>query len=330
MHRKTTSVSHNGAIYDLNIGVWLKQRNSAPLETFRNIVTEDIRLPNNLTAGIYKDEKKVEYDALPDSSFSSAKKYLNNCSQRDFGFAWDELISGIKQLINKRCAPLLLAQHELSLPELHEIKRAAINGHVGATYWIGTALRDKNNKECLRWLAMAHNRGHIGACYEMAVYLTANGNHIDALRCLIVSADGGLDLAFLNIFDLSILIDLFKINQLSPLETMLDELVATPYSTARYIKGILLLLQGRLSEGLSLLDTFGKFPGKKLAEEEIDILHERRNKVIADFVSGLVADISSGMQPLDAISFRGKQAGLFNFEDYCELVSAVKNMRLSE
>lgn len=330
MNRQTTSVSHNDATYDLSIGVWLKHRNSLPSVAILEIATEDIQLPNEQNARIYKAKKKAEYDALPDRSFSSAKKYLNSCSQRDFGLDWDKLISKVKQVINDTCVPLLLAGPKLSVADHHEILAAASNGHVGAMYWIGTCLRDSKDDNCLRWLSMAHNRGHVGACYEMAVHLACRGNHIEALRCLIVSADGGCDHAFLSIFDFGILINMFKIHQISMLENMLDELAVTPSSSARYLKGMLLLFQGKQSEGRAVLEAFSKSPKKQLAKEDIDIVYENQIKIVSSFIGGFLADITSGAQPLDAISARGKQAGFIKFEDYDEVVTAIKNMRLSE
>lgn len=330
MNRQTTSVSHNDATYDLSIGVWLKHRNGLPSVAILEIATADIQLPNEQNAGIYKAKKKVEYDALPGGSFSSAKKYLNSCSQRDFGLDWDELISKVKQIINDICVPLLLGGPKLSVTDRHQILAAASNGHVGAMYWIGTGLRDSKDDNCLQWLSMAHNRGHVGACYEMAVHLASRGNHIEALRCLIVSADGGCDQAFLNIFDLSILISMSKINQFSLLENMLNELAATPYSSARYLKGMLLLLQGRQPEGLDVLEDFSKSPKKQPAKEDIDIVYENQINIVGIFIDSFLADIASGTQPLDAISARGKQAGFIKFEDYDEVVTAVKKMRLAE
>lgn len=330
MNGQTTSVSHNDATYDLSIGVWLKHLNSAPSVALLDIATEDIQLSNEQNAGIYKAEKKAEYYAQPERSCSSAKKYLNSCSQRDFGLEWDKLISKIKQVINDTCVPLLEARHELSVAEKREILMAASNGHVGAMYWIGTVLRDSKDDKCLMWLSMAHNRGHVGACYEMAAHLASRGDHIEALRCLIVSADGGYDQAFMSIFDFGVLINMFKTKQVSMLENMLDELAETPSSSARYLKGMLMLFQGKKNEGLAGLEEFSKSPKKQPAKEDIDVVHEKQIKIVSSFVDSFLADIALGVQPLDAISARGKQAGFIKFEDYDEVVAAVKNLRLSE
>ena len=120
----------------------------------------------------------------------------------------------------------------------NEILKAASNGHVGAMYWIGTALRDIKDDNCLLWLSMAHNRRHVGACYEMAEHIASKGNHIEALRCLIVSADGGCDHAYMGIFDIDVLINMFKIKQVSLLGNRLEELAAPHWSCAGYLKGM--------------------------------------------------------------------------------------------
>lgn len=329
MNKQTTSVSHNDAAYDLSIGGWLQHLHSNVSEALLEIATEDILLPNGQKAGIYKTEKRAEYNAQPAKSCSSAKKYLNSCSQRDFRLEWDKLISVLKQKINDACIPLLVAQHMLSVTERKEILKAADNGHVGAMYWIGTALRDIKDDNCLLWLSMAHNRRHVGACYEMAVHLASKGNHIEALRCLIVSADGGCTHAYMGIFDIDVLINMFKIKQVSLLENMLDELAATHSSSARYLKGMLMLFQGKENEGLAILEAFSKRPNKQPSEDGIDMVYETQIKVVNSFVEGVLADIASGIQPLDAIPARCKQAGFIKFEDYDELATAFKNMRLS-
>ena len=329
MNKQTTTVSHNDATYDLSIGNWLQHLNSSLSEALHEIATEDIVLPNRQKAGIYKTEKRAEYNALPGKSCSSAKKYLNSCSLRDFRLEWDTLISMIKQKINDSCIKLLVAQRQLSLTEQDQIHKAASNGHIAAMYWIGNYLRRRKDDNCLQWLSMAHNRGHVGACYEMAAYLVSKGNHIQALRCLIVSADGGCDHAYLSIFDFDILILMFKIKPVSLLENMLDELAVTHSSSARYLKGMLMLFQGKVTEGLAVLEAFSKYPKKQPPKDSIDEVYDNQIKMVSSFVEGVLADIASEIQPLDAILTRGKKAGFIKFEDYDELAMAVMNMRPS-
>jgi hypothetical protein len=329
MNKQTTSVSHNNTTYDLSIGSWLRHLHSNLSEAILEIAIEDIQLPNGQKAGSYKAEKRSEYDAQPERSCSSAKKYLDSCSRRDFRLEWDKLISMIKRKINDTCVPLLVAQHKLSNKEQYEILTAASNGHVGAMYWIGTSLRNIKDDNCLLWLSMAHNRGHIGACYEMAAYLESKGNHIEALRCLIVSADGGCDHAYMSIFNTGILSNMFKIQKISLLESMLDELSATHLSSARYFKGMLMLFQGKKAEGLAILEAYSKNPKKQPPKDNADVVHANQIKVASSFVESILADIASGIEPSNVISARDKEAGFIKFEDYDELVTAVKNMRQS-
>jgi len=328
MKKQTTSVSHNNAVYELEIGRWLQHLHSDALEACREIATEDILLPNGQKAGIYKVEKRTEYDAQPDRSCSSSKKYLNSCSQRDFMLEWDELLSQLKQKINNQCIPLLWAKHKLSETEQCEILKAASNGHVGAMCWIGTAFRDIKDDNCLLWLSMAHNRGHVGACYEMAAHLASKGNHIESLRCLIISADGGCDHAYMTIFNFDVLTDMFKIEPVSLLD-MLDEFEANHSSSARFFKGMLMLFQGKKSEGLAVLEAFSQGPKKQPTKDHIDSVYENQIKVVSSFVQGVLADIASGIEPLDAIPARSKQAGFISFEDFDEALTALKNMQIS-
>lgn len=329
MNKQTTSVSHNDTAYELRIGGWLKHLHSDLSEAILEIATEEILLPNGQKAGIYKAEKKAEYDSQPDRSRSSAKEYLNSSSQRDFELKWDELIRFIKKKMNDKCVPLLVAQHKRSMAEQREILKAASNGHVGAMYWIGTALSGKKDDNCLLWLSMAHNQGHVGACYEMAGYLMSEGNYNEALRCLIVSADGGCDLAYMSIFGFEVLINMFKIKQVNLLENMLDEFATIHSSSARYLKGMLMFFQGKEAQGVALLEDFLKSPKRQPPKDNIDTVYVNQMKVVTSFIKGVLADIASDIPPLESIPARGKQVGFIKFEDYYEIVTAVENTRLS-
>ncbi len=322
----TTSVSHNGATYDLSLGSWLRHLHSDLSEALLEIATEDLYLPNGQTAGTYKAEKKAEYSTQPDRRYTSAKKHLDSHSNRDFGLEWDELISRLKQVINETCIPLLVARHKLSAAEQHAMLLAASNGHVGAMYWIGTGLRRIKHDNCLLWLSKAHNRGHVGACYEMAAHLASMDNHTESLRCLIVSADGGCDIAFMSIFDFDVLLKMLKTKDVGLLENMLDDLAATHSSTARYLKGTLLLFQGKTTEGIAALEVFARGPKRQPRKGDVDVVHENQIKAISGFVGGLLKDIALGVQPLNAISARCKQTGFIRFEDYDELTATVMSL----
>ncbi|MGO4718593.1 hypothetical protein AB4071_05620 [Stenotrophomonas sp. 2MCAF14_2] len=323
---KTTSVSHNGIIYDLSLGRWLGHRHSDLSEALLEIATEEICLPNGQTAGTYKAEKRNEYSTQRDRQNLSAKKHLDSCSMRDFGFEWDELVSNLKQVINETCIPLLTARHRLSVAEQHAMLLAASNGHVGAMYWIGTGLRGIQDDNCLLWLSKAHNQGHVGACYEMAAFLASTGNHTEALRCLIVSADGGCDIAFMSIFDFDVLLNMLKTRDIILFEAMLDDFAAIHSSSARYLKGMLLLLQGRRGEGIAALEAFSRAPKRQPPKDEIDVVHSNQIKTISDFVDGLLKDIAMGVQPLNAISARCMRTVFVKFEHYDELAATFMNL----
>ena len=333
MKKQTTSVTHSDKEFVLNVG-WLNYLYSEPVKAHFEIETDDIQLPNGLTAGTYKALRKDEFDALPDKSGLNPKKHLNRCSLHDFGQEWDELLSGAKLAINSACAPLLLKRHALTAAEQDLILRAASNGHVCAMYWIGTALRDIGDNNCLLWLSMAHNRGHVWACYEMAAHLKSKGNRIESLRCLIVSADGGCDHAFMSIFDSEVLLDMAKIEQVDLLENMLDSFSDTHSSSARYLKGMLMFFLGKTTEGIAALKSFSKSPKKQLpkkieSDDEAIKIHQNQIKLIGDFVQSFLLEIASGKLPLDAVRDKGARAGFLNFKDYDQAVTAFKDMRLS-
>lgn len=326
MIKQSTAVSHNGAVHDLRIGAWLQHRKSAATEAIREIATEDILLPNGQKAGAYRAEKRAEYEAQPGSAFSNPKKYLNHCSLQDFDCEWDQLITKIKQIINNRCLPLLAAPDALCAEQKYEILTAASNGHVGAMFWIGATLRGSQDDNCLLWLSMAHNRGHVGASFEMAVYLWSQGNYLEALRCWIVSLDGGSDLAFMSFFSSEVVAKMCKIEQLSLLEEMLDELATTNWSGARYLKGILMVLQGKKAQGMAMLKAFLSAPKRPVPIDEVDTVHENQLKVVTSFVEAVLKDIALGVHPLQAIRTHEQPAGFFTVKDYDEVIEEVQTM----
>lgn len=330
MTKKTTVISHNGAVYDITMGGWLQHLHSKASDAILEISTDDIQLPGGKIVGAYKAEKKAEYKSKPHTPRSSAKQYLNECSRRDFGHDWDKFIGLIKDEINRACVRLLITPHPLSTTEQQELLKAASNGHVGAMYWIGTALRNKQNDDCLHWLSMAHNRGHVGACHEMAVHLAAKRNYLDSLRCIIISADGGCDIAYMSIFQISTLTNMFKIQEKSLVESMLKELEeASHASSANYFKGMLMLFSNQRTEGVSILKRFLKEPKKKPPEHDIDEVHGNQIRLVSTFIEGVLLDITSGTALLNSISTRSKQAGFCSFADYDEFVKIIGDKHIS-
>jgi len=324
MTKETAMISHNGKEYQLNIGSSFKNIGSDPVKAIYEVCIEDIILPNGETAGKYKLEKKIEYDSQHIKVDSSSKKYLNRCSLIDFKCNWDELIALGKQQINDACAHLLLPRRKRSEEEQYQILKAASNGHIAAMYYIGTALSDGQDDNCLLWLSMAYNRGHLGACYEIAMYLSRNNNFLDSLRCLIISADRGFDPAYLTLFDISILTNMLKIRDRSALEIMIEELLrASKYSSARYFKGMLLLLQGKQTAGAALLVSFMKAPKKQLSQNTVSNDYDQQVQILKSFIENILKDINSGILLLNAISNRSEEANFFNFKQYDELVEKV-------
>ncbi|MEE1921572.1 hypothetical protein V0R50_06535 [Pseudomonas sp. 148P] len=330
MTKKTAVVSHNGSAYDLTMGSWLQHLNSKTSIAIQEISTDDILLPDGKTAGAYKAEKKSEYKSQTNRSCSSAKQHLNERSRRDFGHDWDHLIGLIKDNINNACNRLLLAPHRLTIKEQVEVQNAALNGHIGAMYWIGTALRDQQDDACLRWLSMAHNRGQLGACHEMAIHLAAKGNYIESLRCLIISADGGSDMAYMSIFQISTLTNMFKIQEKILIESMLEELIdASHASSANYFKGMLKLFSDKQTEGISILKNFLKEPRKKPPEHDTHEVYGNQIRLVSAFIEGILNDIPSGTPLLNSISTRGKQAGFCSFADYDDFFKITKEILAS-
>ncbi|WP_338508079.1 hypothetical protein [Pseudomonas poae] len=330
MTKKTTVISHNGAVYDIAMGGWLQHLHSKTSDAILEISTDDIQLPDGKAVGTYKAEKKAEYKSNPQTPRSSAKQYLNDCSRRDFGHDWDKFIGLIKEQINSACVHLLIAPHPLSTPEQQEVLKAASNGHIAAMYWIGTALRNKQSDDCLRWLSMAHNRGHFGACHEMAVHFAASRNYIDSLRCLIISADGGCDIAYMSIFQISTLKNMFNIQEISLVENMLRELEGASHaSSANYFKGMLMLFSNQRAEGISVLKRFLKEPKKKPPEYDIDEVYGNQIRLVSTFIESVLLDITTGTALLNSISTRGTQAGFCSFADYDEFVKIINDKHIS-
>ncbi len=324
MTKHTTVIFHNNKEYQLNIGSSFKNLDSDLAKAIYEVCVEDIILPNGKTAGEYKLEKKIEYDALRMKLDSSNKKYLDKCSLIDFQCHWDDLISLCKKEINDACAHLLLPRRKRTEQEQYQILKAASNGHITAMYYIGTALSDGEDDNCLLWLSMAHNRGYLAAAYAISVYLARNKNFLDSLRCLIISTDGGLDLAYLSLFDISIITNMFKIEDMPALETMLEELLeVSNYSSARYFKGMLSLLQGKQKEGTALLTSFMKAPKKPLSRNTVDVVYDNQVQILKNFIENLIRDISSEIPLLNALANRSREANFVNFQHYDELVKGV-------
>lgn len=336
-----TKISHNGHTYGLQFGGWLNHRYGDASKALFEIYTNDIRLPD-MTVGEYKSAKNAEYEALENKRDMTFMKYLKQSFKSEYGYDWDESIEGIKKAINDSCIPYLLRQKkDASVNERSmALFRAADNGHVASTYFIATALSDGKEEECLSWLTLAHNRGHIGAAYDMAAYFDQIGNTVDSLRCLIISADSGFDIAYMNLFSMDLLKRILSIQEGSKLDSMLNELIDGSHnSCARYFKAVRLLVGDTPAEGVSLLKRFRQNPKKKPADKDIDDVYYNQVAFTEEFADAVLSDISSKKHPLMSLMERslefanpdraneGKSITV-GFNDFRELVGVVKKERL--
>jgi hypothetical protein len=99
----------------------------------------------------------------------------------------------------------------------------------------------------------------------MAAYFDQIGNTVDSLRCLIISADSGFDIAYMNLFSMDLLKKILSIQEGSKLDSMLNELIDGSHnSCARYFKAVRLLVGDTPAEGVSSLKRFRQNRRKSL------------------------------------------------------------------
>lgn len=332
-----TKIFHNGHAYELEYGGWLNHRYGEASKALTEVYSNDIHL-NNTTIGEYKAAKSDEYESFKDKRDMTFMKYLRQSFKTEFDMEWNETIKGIKKAINDSCIPYLLRQKaDASVEEKSTaIYLAAANGHVASTYFIATAMSDGDDENCLFWLTLAHKRGHIGAAYDMAAYFYRIGNTLDALRCLIVSADGGCDFAYLTLFNIELLKSMLSIQDSSKLDAMLNELVDGSHSSsARYFKAVRLLAGDTPTEGVAHMKTFRQTPKKKPADKDIDDVYRNQMAFTEEFLHTVLSDISSRKPPLVSLmecslkfsdprrAEEGKSYAL-SFEDYRESLEMFK------
>lgn len=337
-----TKFSYNRHTYELQFGGWLNHRYGDASKALLEVYTNDIRL-QDMTVGEYKAYKSAEYEALGNKRDMTFMKYLKQSFKNEYGYDWDEALESIKKAINDSCIPYLLRQKkDASIDERSmALFRAADNGHVASTYFIATALSDGKEDECLSWLTLAHNRGHIGAAYDMASYFNQIGNTLDSLRCLIISADGGCDIAYMNLFSMDLLKKVLSIQEGFKLDAMLNELIDGSYSScARYFKAVRILVGDSPEEGVVLLKRFRQNPKKKPADKDIDDVYHNQVTFTEEFVDAVLSDISSKKHPLQSLMERshefantdrakkGKSVTV-GFTDFRELVGAMNIEQLN-
>lgn len=320
---KNFVISHSEKTYAIKFGGWANHLHDDLPTAIYSINTDEIILPNNLKVKDYKCLVAENRKTL--KNIDSVKKFLNESSKKDFGLEWDFLINHIKEKINESVLPLLLGRpRKRTDAEQRLINKAASNGHVTAMYWIGTALKDASDDNCLLWLSMAHNSDHVAAAYEMALYLSDNGNDIEAIRCLIVAADRGCDVGFISIFDQKLLNKILKIGNLEKFEFMLDDIIDnSSISSARYFKGVLLLLQGYKERGFKMLLDFKNNPKQRPKEKNIDVVYCNQVKHAQNSIDTILETINSGADISQC--FKIQTVDIFN--DYNELCNAMQLLR---
>ncbi|MFE4109430.1 hypothetical protein [Kosakonia sp. YIM B13611] len=335
-----TTFVYNGQTYELAYGGWLNHRYSEASEAAFEVYTDDIHLSDNMTIGAYKAIKRSEYQNIEDKRDITFTKYLKQSFKTEFGMEWDEAIKGTKKAINDSCLPYILRQKsESSADERWRVLyQAAMNGHVVSTYFIATSMSDGEDDGCLDWLALAHNREHIGAAYDMAAYFYRKGNILDALRCLIISADGGFDIAYMTLFNIELLKKILCIQDRSKFDAMLKELIGGSHSScARYFKAVELLAGDSPGEGIALLKKFRQTPKKKPAEKDIDDTYRIQVAFTEEFLDTALIDMCSQKPPLVALmdcSLKfsdphrgevGKQCSL-SFEAFRDSIEMIRTM----
>ncbi|CQH23714.1 SEL1-like repeat protein [Yersinia enterocolitica] len=317
----------NEKSYPLDVGGWLVNAFLPAQETLSRVVTDEMQLRNGITVGQYKRDKKSDYDSLADKKGMSKKQHLNMVFKTEYGVDWDEGVKQLKALINEACLPLIstTSKRRLTETEQYEIAKAASNGHVSAMYWIGTALRDKNDEHCLMWLSKAHNNGHVSACFEMALFLAGNGQLLQSLQCQMISADGGFDIAFMTLFHTEPLLRMAKVESVPELEKMLDEQMSLyHYSCARYFRGVLHLARNEAAKGVVLLNEFMNNPKNHPATEHIDEVFNKHLAITRNFISGILSAINDGKNPFQSVleACEGSSSASFNdYDDWIRLAT---------
>lgn len=302
--KKVTRISHESKTYVLEIHGWHNYLRGDGVDALYEIFTDDIRLSEKVTVGEYKAAQIKAYHSLTRKPEMTVSKFLRVSFKEETGQEWDNVITRLKEKINDSAIPYLLRKKENSSVDerSYALLKAASNGHVASMYFIGTALRDGNDANCLTWLSMAHNRGHVGASYDIAAFLDGVGNKLDSLRCLIISADSGSDLAYMSIFHIDILMSFLRIQDTVSLDNMLDELMAKSHnSCARYFKSIRLLSDSVPLDGFNLLKEFSKSPKKKPKEKLIDETYQKQLDFTQEFIDAISIGIELGNNPIGSI-----------------------------
>lgn len=333
--QKVSTFTHASNSYSLKVGGWNKFRDSDLSEALFAVHTDDIQLMDGISVAEYKSDMRLRYESIERGQYSSIKSFfysgLPTQYQKSLGQNWDECIATLKDRINQSCVQLLLDSdvRQLSIPEQKMIHLAACNGHVFASQWIGRKLSHKNDSDCLFWLSMAHNRGALHATYEMAEFLARQDNYVDSLRCLIISADSGNDIAYMSIFNSENLRAFLDEKALDRLDEMLKSLlVASNASCARYFQIISSIVRGdKLSRIKQLLHDFSEKPKRPIRRgEDKDESYLGQFEFAQKLALSILKNIENGSSPLEALVSQSQGSTSVGFKDYNEILDHFHKM----
>lgn len=258
----------------------LATRKMEPDQARDHINTDSIYLIEGKTVGFFKESYNIYRN-----QGGKLKKlaYLNKVAKEQFGVEWSYLIEYAKTNMRNE----FNSQVNWVTKEDHiRLNSLAMSGHAFAAYTIGCQLmkQDKQADEswAVKFLVDAHNYGHIGGLYRLSGYLARKGNYEAALVCLAISADCGNDCALFAIPHTETLSYLAKSNT-SDLISLLGKLSdISPFSTARYLQFIVLLLSGGRN-CLNMLNDIILSPQKKPKAKFKDEYYKNREKTLSDF-----------------------------------------------
>ncbi|MCX4036937.1 hypothetical protein OR604_12030 [Aeromonas caviae] len=333
--QKNTMITHKGVTYAIRVDGWFKNLDSEINKALSTIHTDDIIIFGEVKAGEFKKRAREAYDQLPDKQGLSAKQYLDKEIQAIYGRDWIECIDYLKQKIHEAYMTTVFRpdrSKKMTVDEQKNLLKAASNGHVAAMYYIGTALSDKDEDDnsAVMWLTMAHERGHLGACYELSRYFDKWGNVVDSIRCLIIAADRGMDQAYMSIFHLEHLKKIAAYQNKDEIHVMLDELLEIrPHSAARFFKCVLLLADDDNIRGIRILTGINEYPKNKIRDEDNNEYYQKQADITKKIVSKILDSIDHGVEPLVAIFNICEQSQAISYADHNEVIEALRRVHIS-
>lgn len=323
--KKYITITHNQKNYELKIDGWFNHIDTSYQNAQSEIITDEIIIIDGIKVREFKAKAWSKYEILSDKNGLSYKQYLDQEISQIYGVNWEQCIEYLKNQINSSFIRLLTRDlsQKMTTQQQHELLKIASNGHVAAMFFIGTALADGNDENALMWLSMAHNAGHIGACYEMSIFLRKQGNTLNYIRCLILAADKGMDIAYISIFHFEHIKKIVNVNKPDEFHAMLDELItARPDSGARFFKGLLLVAEGNMVKGKKLLNSLLKRPKNKRPESEVDSTYQNQIDYAQKVIGKILDDVKKGIDPISAVFnvYKDSNPKPASQDDYVEFV----------